>query len=147
LSYLVEHLEKMQDFVDCARYGELEDMKQMLDVCSSDIERLHLAKQALPESLNTALHYAAANGHSDIVKLLLELLTNSMDIDCKNSEGSTPLHWAALNGQVECVQLLANAGANPGLQNNTGKCPISLAEQQGHDKVVDCLLAIFEPEE
>jgi hypothetical protein len=140
-------MQKMQDFVDCARYGELEEMKQMLDTCSSDTERRDLAKHALPESLNTALHYAAANGHVEIIKLLLEILTHSIDIDCKNCQGSTPLHWAALNGHVECVQLLANAGANPGLQNNSGKCPISLAEQQGHDKVVDCLLAIFEPEE
>ena len=45
-----------------------------------------------------ALHFAAANGHSEVAKLLLK---HKADPNVENSEKNTPLHWACLNGHVE----------------------------------------------
>ena len=51
---------------------------------------------------------AAANGHTEIVKLLVE---SGAPATAKNAEGSTPLHWACLNGHVEIVGYLLDQGA------------------------------------
>jgi ankyrin repeat protein len=41
-----------------------------------------------PEKSLTALHMAAYNGHSEIVKLLID---HGATIDCRDAEGKTPL--------------------------------------------------------
>ncbi len=51
----------------------------------------------------TALHWAAAQGYNDIVKLILDLGAN---INLQNAEGNTPLHLAARNGNLTTVRLL-----------------------------------------
>lgn len=64
----------------------------------------------------SALHYAAVNGHSDCVRLLLQ---HEASPNLPDSGGSTPLHLAAFNGHQEIVLLLLNnqnREANPNLQ-------------------------------
>lgn len=49
---------QLDDFIDCARYGDLEEVSQYLDK-----NELAFNPAAVSASGNTALHYAAANGH------------------------------------------------------------------------------------
>ncbi len=85
----------------------------------------------------TALHWAAAQGHNDIVKLLLDFGAN---INLQNAEGNTPLHLAARNGNVSTVRLLLARGANATIVNRQGQTPLALA-QQYHQRTVVGLLA------
>jgi len=62
-----------------------------------------------PSSRWTALHYAAAFGHVNIVKRLVEA---NVLLDSKNAYGATPLIEAAAQGHKECVAVLVTAGAN-----------------------------------
>ena len=54
-------------------------------------------------------HYAAAGGHVDIVRKLIE---EGYPVDKTNSHGQTPLHVAALFGRTEVVVELLRNGAN-----------------------------------
>ena len=58
--------------------------------------------------LMTPLHYAAAGGYVDIVRLLLE---NDADVNAITDILWTPLHYAALNGNIDLALLLIKNGA------------------------------------
>ncbi len=84
----------------------------------------------------TALHWAAAQGHAEIVKLLLDYGAN---INLRNREGNTPLHLAARNGNLSTVKLLLARGANATIVNRDGQTPLALARQYYHPSVVTFL--------
>ncbi len=54
----------------------------------------------------TPLHLAAADGNTEVVKLLLE---KRADMTSKNRYGNTPLHLAACNGHTESVKAILAA--------------------------------------
>lgn len=85
----------------------------------------------------TPLHCAAQYGHTGVVRLLLEELT---DPTMRNNKFETPLDLAALYGRLEVVKLLLSA--HPNLLNcNTKKhTPLHLASRNGHLHVVEVLL-------
>ncbi|KAG9398932.1 hypothetical protein AC1031_014013 [Aphanomyces cochlioides] len=102
----------------------------------------------------TSLHWAASNGHTTIVKVLLD---HGAPVDAANKNRDTPLHLAAenakvefvhendpsvnstnkthklgraiafANGQVEVLQLLLDARAKRLLRNKDGKTARDLA--------------------
>ena len=57
----------------------------------------------------TSLHHAAANGHEEIVDLLLQ---ENVSIEAKNEEGDTALALAVLAGHSESARMLIDNGAN-----------------------------------
>lgn len=65
----------------------------------------------------TPLHYAAANGHKDIVEYLLE---HSAYIDAASANGTTPLMLAAREMKPTVARLLVAEGADPTLRNEAG---------------------------
>lgn len=75
----------------------------------------------------TALHYAAQNGHSEIVDLLLMLGAN---VNATTSYGNTPLHQACIGDHVECVKLLLNAGARRDVINRDNYFPSDMTENK-----------------
>ncbi|XP_073795688.1 ankyrin repeat and SAM domain-containing protein 1A isoform X1 [Danio rerio] len=86
----------------------------------------------------TALHCASQYGHTAVVHLLLEELT---DPTMRNNKFETPLDLAALYGRLEVVKLLLSAHPNL-LSSNTRKhTPLHLAARNGHLPVVEVLLA------
>ncbi|XP_051734952.1 ankyrin repeat and SAM domain-containing protein 1A [Ctenopharyngodon idella] len=86
----------------------------------------------------TPLHCAAQYGHTQVVQLLLEELT---DPTMRNNKFETPLDLAALYGRLEVVKLLLSAHPNL-LSSNTKKhTPLHLASRNGHLPVVEVLLA------
>ena len=100
-------LEVASELTDCARYGEDEEVQQLLAAASSPAD---LANTAAPSG-NVALHMAAANGHTATCELLLQAGAN---VNMKNSAGNIPLHWAALNGHLATVNVRSEpSGASP----------------------------------
>jgi ankyrin repeat protein len=74
----------------------------------------------------TPLHYAATNGHLEIMNLLLE---NYAYIDAESPNGTTPLMMAAQYGTAEAVKLLLEAGADSTLKNQLGLTAIDFASK------------------
>ena len=63
------------------------------------------------------LHYAATNGHLEVMALLLE---HHAFIDAQSPNGTTPLMMAAMYGSPQAVKLLLDAGADVNLKNQLG---------------------------
>jgi ankyrin repeat protein len=65
----------------------------------------------------TALHYAASEGHADVVRLLLD---SGAEADAESPALITPLMMAARGGHGEICNLLLRAGADPARTSDAG---------------------------
>ncbi|ESQ51112.1 hypothetical protein EUTSA_v10022988mg [Eutrema salsugineum] len=86
---------------------------------------------ALDNEGRSPLHWAAYNGFTETIRLLLfrDACQNRQDIT-----GCTPLHWAVIKENVEACTLLVHAGTKEELmlEDNTGSTPLKLASDKGH---------------
>lgn len=85
----------------------------------------------------TALHFAAAHGHRDMVGLLIG---QGAQMNFQDDRGWTPVHHAAKQGYLEVVKLLVESGADPTMTCENGKVPICMAAAAGHKQVLSYLL-------
>jgi ankyrin repeat protein len=100
------------------------------------------------ESGNTALHYAARNGHDSIVALLARSTMAGSMPPLRNALGRSALHEAAAQGHTGVVtvlfkfrNLLFNTiELTPGTQDENGHTALHLAAQHGHTATVEVLL-------
>jgi len=72
----------------------------------------------------TSLHFAAANGHVEVLKVLLE---NKANINVATHCGATPLYKAVCRGQTEIVRLLCERGAALDGQDKLGRTALHWA--------------------
>lgn len=84
----------------------------------------------------TPLHYAAAAGDNDIVKMLLN---KSAALDAPSPNKTTPIMMAARGGHILTVKMLLDAGADASLKNEQGMTAIDFARQNGSIDIVDGL--------
>jgi len=99
--------------------------------------RALLDKGAEPNQTGwTALHYAAASGHNDIVQLLLDRYAY---IDAESPNQTTPIMMAARGGHILTVKLLLDEGADATLKNGAGMTAIDFARAGGFNDIVEGL--------
>ena len=110
----------------------------MIDVTGPPLD---LNYQDATASMNTALHMAAANGHSEVVKLLLKQ-GDRVKLDLLNETGNTALHYAALNGKKDVVELLIESKASAKINNSFGRSALEDALQAGHGDIAELLAPI-----
>lgn len=72
------------------------------------------------------LHYAATNGHLEVMNLLLD---QHAYIDAASPNNTTPLMMAAHYGTPAAVKLMLEAGADPMLKNDLGLTAIDFAHR------------------
>lgn len=82
------------------------------------------------------LHYAAAGGHNDIIRLLLD---KSAYIDAESPNKTTPMMMAARGGHIYTVKLLLDEGADATLKNDLGMSAIDFAEKYEHKDIAEGL--------
>ena len=80
----------------------------------------------------TALHYAATNGHDNVVKYLLY---HAAYIDAESPNATTPLMMAAMNGHITTVKLLLDEGADMNLRNQQKMDVIDFAKRYHQDEI------------
>ena len=85
----------------------------------------------------TALWVAAAKGHFDVVRLLIE---QSAEVDGRTSNNSTPLRAAAVDGHLDIVRCLVENGADVNARNNFNSTPLMLTCHNGHLDVASYLV-------
>ena len=89
----------------------------------------------------TALYIAAS--HANVEAMQLILATNSVDVNCEDSDGGTALHTAVANGNFEAIQLLlAHPRVDVNHSDHEGFTALLLCTViEGHWKIMQLLLA------
>ena len=80
---------------------------------------------------------AAAKGHFDVVRLLIE---QSAEVDGRTSNNSTPLRAAAVDGHLDIVRCLVENGADVNARNNFNSTPLMITCHSGHLDVASYLV-------
>ncbi|XP_049876007.1 ankyrin repeat domain-containing protein 6 [Pectinophora gossypiella] len=104
------------------------DAARLAELLPARAHQLHLTD----ENGCTALQRAAADGHVDAVRILLQHGADPNKLDLVH--GNTPIHEAAWKGYSCCVALLAANGAELRARNHAGFAPLHLACQNGHNQ-------------
>jgi ankyrin repeat protein len=106
--------------------GELDMVKLMVDGEEAEINKKGWAP----------LHYAASNGHNEVVKYLVD---HAAYIDAESPNGTTPLMMAARGGHIDTVKVLLDEGADLRLKNQQRMTAIDFAEQYNQKEIADGL--------
>ncbi|XVF88062.1 hypothetical protein PTKIN_Ptkin19aG0019000 [Pterospermum kingtungense] len=123
--------------VSAARDGDLQEAKALLEY------NPRLARYSTFGVRNSPLHYSSAQGHHEIVSLLLE---SGVDINLRNYRGQTALMQACQYGHWEVVQTLILFGANIHRADYlNGGTALHLAALNGHSRCIRLLLADYIP--
>lgn len=132
-AFSVEDMEAMNyEVLECARYGEDEDLLQLL----SDGANVNHCD----ENGNSALHRSAANGHLGCIHILLD----HGIIYTPNAQGNTPIHWATQNLQFEALKLLFDRCGemiDVTQQNSFGRSTMTEAFDSKNDDIIALCLS------
>ncbi|KAH7282200.1 hypothetical protein KP509_35G018400 [Ceratopteris richardii] len=123
--------------VSAARDGDLEEAQALLEF------NPRLAKYSTFGVRNSPIHFAAAQGHNEIVSLLLE---SGVEVNIRNYSGQTALMQACRNGHWEVVQtlILFKADVNRADYLN-GRTALHFAAFNGHARCIRLLFADYYP--
>ncbi|KAF3452860.1 hypothetical protein FNV43_RR03293 [Rhamnella rubrinervis] len=123
--------------VSAARDGDLQEAKALLEY------NPRLVRYSTFGVRNSPLHYSAAQGHHEIVSLLVE---SGVDINLRNYRGQTALMQACQHGHWEVVQTLVLLKANIHRADYlNGGTALHLAALNGHSRCIRLLLADYIP--
>jgi len=82
---------------------------------------------------NTPLHWAARQGHVEIVRLLCD---QRADVEARDNDEWRPLHWAAYCGHITVVkELIEERNAEINARINDGCSALSLARLRNRPDV------------
>lgn len=125
--------------VSAARDGDVQEAKALLEY------NPRLARYSTFGVRNSPLHYSAAQGHHEIVSLLLE---SGVDINLRNFRGQTALMQACQFGHWEVVQTLMLFKANIHRTDYlNGGTALHFAALNGHTRCIRLLLVDYVPSE
>ena len=85
----------------------------------------------------TPLMYAAQDGDTEIIALLLE---HKAAVRMRDNIGATAVAYAAQGGHVDAAEMLLAAGADIDAPDKQGFTPLMRAVRQGHIPMVEFLL-------
>ena len=112
--------------------------------CSGDLNAINhyindnINVNCRSDSGDTALNYAALNGHLDIV---IQLIEAGADLDATNNFYSTALHLSIMNGHTDIALYLIEAGADVNIATESGDTAIIYAAYKGD---LETVLALIE---
>jgi len=139
----VEIEEEDQILVRAAREGR---MTIIIGLLSTNMVNINLRSNIDPhidddrdldDYKATPLLEAAKNGHTDIVRLLLD---KGAKPNISDKYGDSPLMAAALKGHKEVVKLLIEKGADPNMIDCDEYAALHYAVSMGHNDVIQMLL-------
>ena len=124
--------------------GDLEDVQTILDELKTKNIDVQDANQKTGVNIqdadgNSGLHLAASGGHLPVVEFLV---SEGADVNTTNDDNETALTEAAFSGHLEVCQYLVSNGADVTVESEFGTA-LELAEEEGHDAIVDLLKFIM----
>lgn len=153
-------LDDIDDLLYLTRANETAELQQTI----ADLVQRHsctpgevILSGVDPESGNTVLHYASANGFTVLLQSFFAQLSDvtveaipaqsgaeppTTFVNRQNEQGNTALHWAAYNGHLDVVKVLLDAGADMWIKNAAGHLAMFEAERAEKNEVVQHLLQV-----
>jgi hypothetical protein len=127
--YVLHKLDSARPFREAAKKGDIEAVRQNIfaEVNVNAIGGFFR---------RTALHFAAEEGHKEIVELLI---THNADLNKKTSNGWAALHFAAEEGHKEVAELLIAKGADMNANSDDDGTPLDRAVSEGHKEISELL--------
>lgn len=119
------------DLIAASRRGDLFAVKHYS-------RKLPATISARDAFLYTPLHWAAIQGHWDVVEVLVE---HDADVNAIGGDGGTPLHLASHHDRPDMIRLLLDQGADLSIQNRWGRTPLHVAARRNCDLVAALLLS------
>lgn len=113
-----------------AEFGQLGIVKRILHDTSLDINSVEKSSGC------TALHYAAAADHAEIVELLPE---HNADCSAIDDKGNARLHCSVRSGGWHSLSMLLKQEHNVSLQNHAGFSVWHLAASEDNVKALEAL--------
>ena len=89
------------------------------------------------EQGNTALIFAARDGHLDIAEILIDY---GASVDWQDDEKVTPLILASFRNHPDIVALLLKSGAAATIRDRWGRTALDYAERRGPDDPIALML-------
>lgn len=86
------------DLLYFARVNDIDEVRRLIKAGAN-------ANYKEPHGKSMPLHYASANGHEEVVKILVE----SGSEYAANGGGNTPLHWACQNKKTSVAKILLDS--------------------------------------
>ncbi|XP_064464760.1 death-associated protein kinase 1-like [Ornithodoros turicata] len=129
------------DDVDTEMIDDDGNTKLLIEAEEGNVEavKIHLSHSSVcftDEGENTALHWSARKGHTNLVKLLIPFYTS---VDVINVNRMTPMHVCASNGHLDIVKLLL-LRSRLSSRDKGGRTPLDLACESGAVDIVNFLL-------
>jgi ankyrin repeat protein len=131
-----------------AEFGHIETIRYLLfDVMQDSDDRTILTNQKNSDWRDwTALHYASFEGHTDVVRTLVE---SGAMMNIVDTIGRTPLHYACSNCNVGALSVLVELGADtskkdkgmehPSDKPGSGKTPVELIPHTiSNQRIIKC---------
>ena len=87
---------------------------------------------------NTPLHQACNNGHSEVVRRMLQM--KQIEVDSVNDIWETPLYIAVKENNFYITELLLKAGAEVGKTDDNGEGLLHIAARQRKTHIVEALV-------
>lgn len=123
------------DYLKCQRY--------QLSLQRKPVPINLLPNGQLLSAPESAEGYAALALFNAIMKdrafLVSSLLRTAIDVNARNSDGTSPLMAAASRGNAEIVKMLLDKGADPAVVNARGETARVIAERAGQAEVARLL--------
>ncbi|CAN6338843.1 unnamed protein product [Urochloa humidicola] len=99
-----------------------------------------ILREAKDDRGRNALHSAAAKGHLEVCRFLVE--ESGVPVNSTSTDGSTPLHFAGIEGGESVLRYLVGRGVDPAMPNLAGRTPLHDATLQGNCEAVRVLLSM-----
>jgi ankyrin repeat protein len=123
---------------EASSWGKLETVRLLLEYgARTGRYEGRTGRNSKRKGANTALHEAAREGHTSIVRLLLDY---DADIDARDEKDQTPLYLAAWNTYAYTVRLLLEESADTEAIARQGQTALYKASGQGDETTVRLLL-------
>ncbi|UJR27150.1 hypothetical protein I4U23_008449 [Adineta vaga] len=124
----------------CCKKNRLDVLKLFIEYINgyyqTSRDKLNLLEER-DDGSNTALHIAASEGHSSVIKLLLE---QNCDLQARSMISWLPIHCAAGRGRYNSVRTLIDNHSPIDPVDKNQQTPLHLAACNGHSDVVKLLL-------